>query len=188
MTGLELPLVLGIVAATAAVGTGVTSAVTGSIDSKNQAKLYQYNAEVDKVNALQQQENARFEEERLREQQRRSLGNMLAGYGKSGVTMSGSALDVLDDSLIQSELDALTVKYRGQLGFNAYNQSALDNQTKGLLAQQQGKTALTGGLIGTTFNAAGAFTSFAGNPFGKSGNAIPKGTKMSYSPEVSQFV
>lgn len=72
-------------------------------------------------------------ERRLRVQQRKRIGDIRAGYGASGLQIAGSPLAVLQESVANAELDALTVRYEGEL-------RARDQEQQGEAAIRQGKS------------------------------------------------
>ena len=73
----------------------------GAIGAYNQGKsAYQssiYNAQIDEQNAQQVRQQGFEEERRQRVISRKMIGDIRSGYGASGVTLEGSAADVLED-------------------------------------------------------------------------------------------
>lgn len=94
-------------------------------NGKSAAKAAKYNAKQAKTQAriyrLLGDRQAQIIEQRGAEEERRqrvvgykALGAIRAGYGASGIDTSGSALDVLEESARNAELDALTVRYNAR--------------------------------------------------------------------------
>lgn len=96
----------------------------------------QANSRLADMNAAQAEENARLtidqahkDEIRLRVQGRKVLGDMRAAYAASGVTMDGSALDVLYDSAANIEMDALNIRHQGEMKARGYD---VESQMEGM--------------------------------------------------------
>lgn len=86
-----------------------------------------YNAQMAESNAVQAKLQAAEEERRQRVISRKALGDMRTGYAASGITMEGSALDVLTESAAAAEMDALTIRHSGEVKATAYkNEAALE--------------------------------------------------------------
>jgi hypothetical protein len=101
-----------------------------------------YNAKVAERDAEQARISADYEEKRHRENAMRLMGSQRAQYGASGVDMSdGSPVDVNADTAIQTELDALAIRYGGKVKSNAYMDDAA-------LSRMGAKNAMTKGVMG----------------------------------------
>lgn len=113
---------VAVVASLAAAGVGAYASYQ---QGQMQKKAADYNAAVQRNNALIAQQQAQFDANRVRERNRRLAGAQAAGYAKSGTAInSGSALDVQYDSSMQGELDALTTIYRGNIkGYGSRNEA-----------------------------------------------------------------
>lgn len=97
--------------AIAAIGGGIST--VGQIVSGNAAD----NAA--KANASAATESAAISEAQQRQQDLRTIASGKAIIGASGVTASGSPLDVLAESARQAEINALNIRRSGQLQANA---------------------------------------------------------------------
>lgn len=118
---------------------GAVMGVMGAIQSgEAQKKAADYNAQVAENDAIAKQQAAAFEEERQRERARRELAFARAQAGGSGTTMSGSPLDIMARSAENAELEALAIRYSGQLGANASRSQAAADRMQGKIAQQAG--------------------------------------------------
>ena len=127
------------VASTAAtVGTIVS--VAGSVAGGVQGyQMAQYNAKVAQRQAQAAKMQAQFEEDRLRDKAARTMGSARAAYGKSGVLMEGSPLDVMAQSATDAEMDALALRWGGNLRANNYRAQAR-------MDESEGNAALWGGF------------------------------------------
>lgn len=94
---------------------------------EDQALASDYNASLSRQNAAQIR--AQYEENtsRLRLQQAKERGALRGGYAASGVQFTGSALDVLGETVRNQELDAQTLLHEGEVKAIAEeNNAALD--------------------------------------------------------------
>jgi hypothetical protein len=109
--------------AVAAVGTaaGTYSSVASANAAEDSAK---YDAQVNRNNAVNAQNQAKYEADRIRKRNLLVLGKQRAGFSKSGVELTGSAEDVIYDSAIEGELDRQAALYSGKLGASAYTARA----------------------------------------------------------------
>lgn len=131
--------------ALSAVGTGV--AIKGGIDqAKASEEAGEFNAKVAENNAKAEQDRAQFEAQQIRKRNLVMLGKQKSAFAKSGVNLSGSALDVMFDSESQGELDVLAAVYGGNLGAN-YQRS------RGQLARTAGQNAATAARYGAASTA-----------------------------------
>lgn len=104
-SGVEIALL----AATAVSTVGTLKA------GEKQQEAYNYNAQVAEETAVQEQKKSAYDEQMHRAEVRRILSTQRALYGKSGVTIEGSPLLVMEDTAKQGELDALAIRYGGDV-------------------------------------------------------------------------
>jgi hypothetical protein len=122
----------------------------GAISEGNAKKAAaDYNARMALNNAAQTRVQAAEEERRSRIMARKQIGSMRAGYAKSGVTMEGSPLDVLEESASTAELDALTIRHGGEVKAQAFENEARLESWKGKQARTQGYLTAASSLLGT---------------------------------------
>jgi hypothetical protein len=137
-----------------AIASGAISAV-GAISSANaQAAAADYNAKVDQRNRLLEDQNRRqalitadIDAQDKRKEQARTMGQIRAAYGASGLEMAGSPLDVLEDSAIESSLDVQRTEYEGRA---AARSSAIKMQgysEDAVLQKMNAKASKTAGMI-----------------------------------------
>ena len=127
--------------------------------------LYQGNAKgnLDDYNARIANNNANIVETQAQEAARRSLvkssmviGAGRAGYGASGVTADGSALDVLGASAANAALDAITIRNQGDIRATAYRNQATLDTFAGNNARVAGQISAVGSLLGAGSSMAGS--------------------------------
>jgi len=140
-TGVEIALL-----AAAAVSTA------GVLESgRQQSKMAEYNARVAGQGAEVAGEKAAYDEQLHREQVRKILSQQRALYGKSGVEgTTGSPLLVMEDTVKQGELDALAIRYGGEVEAARARSGANLSRMQGNAARtasywQAGTTLLSGG-------------------------------------------
>jgi hypothetical protein len=129
----------------------VTQILSAFHEGEAQGQAADYNAQAATQNAEQTRLQAKEEERRARIAGRKHLGSMRAGYGASGVQMDGSALDVLEESARNVELDALTIRHAGEVRARGFENEAV-------LERMRGKNARKGGMLkaaGILFSAGG---------------------------------
>lgn len=137
---MALPVVL--LAASAAI-----SAVGSIRQAQATAAAANYNAQVADRNATVARQQAAADEVRQRSVNSRRLGSIRAAYGASGVTMEGTPLEVLEDSAAQAELDALTIRYKGELAAIGANDEATLQRSRAKNARAEGNISAAGTLL-----------------------------------------
>lgn len=95
--------------------------VVGTIqESQSKIAAAEYNAGVASENANQTRIASNEQERQFRVSSRKQLGQMRANYSASGVTLEGSPLDVLEESAMNAELDALQLRHGGEVKARAF--------------------------------------------------------------------
>lgn len=99
-----------------------------------------YNAQLADRNALittQQTEAAKLQQKR---DSAKHIGGMRAAYSASGVSLEGSALDVLEESASQAELDYQNIGYQGEL-------KRMGFESEAAMERMRGKNAVRAGYL-----------------------------------------
>lgn len=104
-------VIAGIFSAAAAFSQGTAEAAGYEM----QAQAADYQARVADINAQASAQQYSAEEERVRRESRQVMGAQRAAIAQSGVGFGGSSQDVMRQSSIQAELDALNIRYAGSL-------------------------------------------------------------------------
>lgn len=132
-----------------AIGTSVTA--YGQIQQgKSQAAMAKYNAKLAKRSAKEAKDSAEYEAKQKRRETARFIGKQRALYGKAGVTIEGSPLEIVQETAAQGEMDALMIE-RGyaQQGAAYLSQAKLAEMRARNYKRQgyyaAGSTLLTGG-------------------------------------------
>jgi len=128
----------------------VVASVVGTVVSSDaQRRAANTNADIQEQNAAAARAKSSYDEQRHRESVQKMLSTQRALYGKSGVDMAGSPLLVMEDTAAQGELDALAIRYGGDVASaqqrsaaNLSRMQASDYQTAGYL--KAGSSLLSG--------------------------------------------
>lgn len=155
MSGVTATTVL----ASAAVASAAMSAYGAVKQGEAQKQMYdaqaqadQYNATVAKNNAQVANDQANQKEQLQRRQFNEVQGKAFAGVAQSGTGFGGSNADVLRQNAVNGELDALNIRYQGQLQSNGLMaQSGLDTYNAGQ-AVNNGNNALSAGYVSAGAN------------------------------------
>lgn len=149
---------LAIVGASLAIigaGVGAYSSVQQAEASATAAK---YNEAVAKNNAAMAHAQSKIDAGNARNRSRRLIAAQRTQFAKSGGSLSGSAIDVLYDTAIQSEQDALSIEYKGAVAGSNYS---AEGRLQRMLATNASKSIgpmVAGSILS---GAAGATTSYA---------------------------
>lgn len=139
------------VLAAVAVSTAVTA--YGQYQAgQAQKQAYEYNAKIQEQNAKVAQDKAAYEADKQAQRVRRLNATQRAAYAASGVTQSGTALDLQEDSLIQGEMDRLAVLYGGDVEAANFRSEAELSKFQGKAAGKSATTAAFGTLLGGAAN------------------------------------
>lgn len=128
---------------------GAVSAAGSVMQAGSQGEMAEYNAKVAQNQALAARQKAEFDEQRQRQQAR-----MFAGRQRTSLSQAGGELldagDVLSMTAEEAEIDALAIRYGGNVAAQAARQKGAIAKAQGKQAQtasyaQAGKTLLTTG-------------------------------------------
>ena len=115
-----------IIASTAMAALGsIKQGQAQSAQYKSAANAAEYNAIVARQNEQVALGQANVAEEQQRRKFRSMQAEAIAGLAQTGTALDGSNADVLQQSALANELDALTIRYEGQM------------KARGLMAQSE---------------------------------------------------
>lgn len=126
---------------------GVLGAAGAEQEADARSAAANYNASIANQNADLSLQQATEQERQQREYAYQALGNERASYGASGVSMSGSALDVLQESARNAELDALNIRHAGQVKAWQYRSGARLDSMSANAAQSAGQFGVMSALL-----------------------------------------
>lgn len=138
-------LVTGLVLAAASTGVAIAAAQSQARAAED---IGEYNAEVARNNAQAARDQSQFQADRIRDRARRTKGAQRAAYSKSGVELSGTVEDVMFDSAIEFELEAISALYKGTVASNSQTAQSEMFKLKGEAARTQGNFAIAGSILG----------------------------------------
>ena len=133
------PVTIMLVASSAMQAVGaIQQGKAAEANAQSQANAARYNAQVKEMQAGVERQQANVREDQQRRKARQILGQQQAAVAQSGTGFMGSNIDVIDQSSYAAELDALTIRYEGEM------------RAKGLLAEAEqeeyyAKSALVAG-------------------------------------------
>lgn len=127
---------------------GAVIAAYGQVQKAQQAKaMAQYNQKMQERNAQISRDQTALAMTQQNQRARRVQGSIQASYGASGVQLNGTLLDVMSDSAANAEMDALTLKYHGQLRAQGYQSAADIYGWQGSQALREGYGAAASTLV-----------------------------------------
>jgi hypothetical protein len=148
------------------VGSTALSAVGSLQQGMATATALEHNAAVADQEAANERMKSDFEARQQRRRVRRLMGSQRAAYGRSGVTASGTPLDVLADTAGEAELERLVILRNGEVAAIGF-----ENKAAGL--RSQAGAARTAGIIGAAATiAGGAYAGYSNGLFGASSSAV----------------
>lgn len=127
------------ISANVSLASAVFGAASALSQARAQKRLASRNAAIAEQNAIQIKNEAAFEESVKRSETQRLKASQRALQGVSGGGVdTGSSLLVLEEQAVAGELDALTIRYKGDVGAaRARNQAGTD-RFEGELAKKTG--------------------------------------------------
>jgi hypothetical protein len=139
---------------------------------KQNAKIHENNAKLFTAQATEQERKHRMQTDAM-------LARNRVGVAKSGVTMSGTPLLVAEDITGQSELDALTIRYNGEM-------KASSQRYQASVAKAQASNVKAGGYMSAVGSILGGVAGYA-NAGGFAGSTAGSGLTQSGSANLSSM-
>ncbi len=141
--------VVGIIAAVTSVVGGVTQYFSSQRQAKAARQQAEEQARAAAANAAAAKAAAGYEEYQHRYRTKYLLGEQKAKFGKAGVVMEGTPLSIMEETAYQAELDAMAIKYRGDVAYQRNMQQAqayrsAGQSTAAAYESQAGTSLLTG--------------------------------------------
>ena len=142
--------------------TALTAA--GSISSANaQASTQRQKAAVNEANAAQAKQVASYNAQLKERETQRLIASQRARFGKSGIQLDDTALDVIAEQAYQGDVDKQMTLYQGDLNAWRYNTEASFLEESAGNTQSAGYTTAFGQLVSGGGSAA-AYEKKARNP------------------------
>lgn len=125
-------------------------------------QVAEMNAKIADNQARDALERGKIEEQKKRREVAQISGRQQAAMAANGVDISfGSPLDVLADTAIQGELDALTIRSNTYREEYDYRVKGANQRAQGSLARMEGDAAKTGSLLSAGATILGGATNVA---------------------------
>lgn len=126
------------------VGLQAAGALMQGQAARNSAE---YNATMMDQAATVERQQTSAREDAQRRQARMVLGQQRAALAQSGGGMGGSAADIMQQSAMNAELDALTLRYEGELRARGLNAQAEGERYMGRQAQRASYFSAAGSIL-----------------------------------------
>lgn len=143
---------------------GTTFGAIGAKQSANaSAALQQSNAYAAERDAAFARDKAKYDETLSRQRAERIRGQQRAAIGASGLDFAGSPLDLLEETAVQSEIEALNIRAMGELSAGGSEFAAGASRLQANAYRRQGTSQLTSGLMSTGGQLAGGLATTKAN-------------------------
>lgn len=150
MSGVEIALL----------GTVVLGAATSIMQGVAAKSAGEANAQAAETQEAITRRQGAAEEAQVRRENRLTRGRQVAAIAESGLALTGSPLDLIDEDSVTGELDALTVRYQTDL-------EAMGLQYQAQVERHRGRQGFVQGLVGAGAAVAeGASAGYARGLFG----------------------
>lgn len=133
----------------ALIASAAVSTAGAIYSGEQQRKAASQNADIQMADAQAAEQKANYDATLHQESVRRLVSAQRAAYGKSGVTMEGSPLLTIEDTIEQGGLDTLAIRYGGDIAAARSRSAANLSRMQGSAAKtssyfQAGSTLLSG--------------------------------------------
>jgi hypothetical protein len=124
------------------------SAATAGASAYSQSQQAEAEADLDEANAKAAAQQASAAEDLQRRRGRQILARQRASIAESGIGFGGSSERLQQDSAVQAELDALTVRYEGRMRSLGFGNDARYARSRASNARAGGYLSVAGELLG----------------------------------------
>lgn len=138
---------MGAAAVPLVVGSTALNVVSARNDARAVEASSKYNATVAERNAVLAKQNAEVQEDEARLEARRNLGTAMARAAAGGGSIDGSVVDALASQAMFDELNALTVRHRGELEALGFTNTAKLDRANAKNAKTQGKINMASAIL-----------------------------------------
>jgi hypothetical protein len=129
---------------TIAAGMAAVSAISQANQQKQAAK---YNEKVAENQAIASRQEAAANADIQRRKAAKTIGGIEATYGASGVTLEGSPLEILEESVRNAELDRQTILWSGESRATGYSNTARLENSRASNAMASGMLSAAGSAV-----------------------------------------
>lgn len=131
------------------------------------AANYEAQAAAQKEQAAATQLTGAYKADRKQEEVDRVLGAQRAAFAGNGIALSGSALDVIDESATEGALDVAAIRWNTSADAASQRHNAEVSKTSAKAVKKAGQTASIAPIIGGVAQFASGFSSAMQTGFGK---------------------
>lgn len=190
MAAAAVPIALAVLSTAAGAMGAIQQSQQQKATAQAQSQQAEWNAQQARNNAIVQQQNADLAKQQaaahakvLKAQGEKSLAKQTVNVMASGLTMSGSAWDVWEESNVNLEQDVLNTLYEGDLKARNFNIGASNLQSEaGLLSTQAQNYAATAKSTSPALGVAAAVVGGASSAYGAYKSAYPSFQTSNYTP------
>lgn len=126
--------------------------VLGALGAMQQGQQAQaaanYNAQIQEQNAAVSRAEAGERESEVRRRSAMVLGSQRAAVAQAGGGSGGSAADIMQQSAVSAELDALTTRYEGEMRARGFEQEAASHRYSGEVAASRASSQAFASILG----------------------------------------
>lgn len=130
--------------------TGIGSVVSGAgakAEQDQNAANYKAKAAAERRQAAVVQTTGAYQSERKQDEVQRVLGSQRAGYAGSGVALSGTAADVVEESAVEGALDVAAIRYNTKAEADTQRYNAANSEMSAKAAKRAGNIAFITPII-----------------------------------------
>jgi Xaa-Pro aminopeptidase len=178
MAAIPLGAMMAASAAVSAVGA-IQQGMAAQAQGKAAQDAANYNAILKQQQSALELQQAGAREEQARRASRQVLGQQRAALAQAGVGLGGSALDIMEQSADRAELDALTMRYEGDLRSKGLLAAAEGARYEGRVARAAGENAMKGAYL-----SAGASLLSAAGSYKYYSAGMPRADVVSAAPTI----
>lgn len=143
--------------ALAALAGAVVSGIGAAQQAKAQQASLNAQAAMQKREQIVESNTAKYEADRTQDKVDRTLGAARAGFVASGVGLSGSAADVLDDTATEGGLDIAAIRWNSKLRQDKLGYEAKISKMNAAAAGRAATLGFIAPVIGGVAKFAGSF-------------------------------
>lgn len=137
-------------------GSGGVKAIGALHAARSEADAADFNRDIEIRNSVLAKRETELDIIQLRRSAQKQIGGIRASIGASGITLSGSALDVLEDSTREAELDIHRRRFQGDLEVRGRLQNARRFTRQAADARTAGVINAASAILGGSSQAANA--------------------------------
>lgn len=152
---------VAIAAAVLSAVSTIASAKAQSNAAKGEQNVANYNAQVAKNNAEATRQQAGANELAQRREAAIQLGRERAGIVQSGQGLDGSAADTYEQSLANAEIDAMNIRYMGDLKGQGLDSESTLQKARGVQYGKNAKAIMTAGYLSAGASALSSYGRYA---------------------------